>query len=297
MQVKPEKKEDRRVRRTKKLLTHGLIQLMKEKQVQDITVRELADLVDVNRGTFYLYYRDIFDMLDSIEQELFNQVNQLIAAHKGETVLTHTLPVLKELFHLVEENKELCQVLLGQNGDMKFLKKLSDVVQDAFRREWLMMKKDEVTFDYSYAFGALGFVGLLRTWLGRKALCKQLFCGTCCPRASVSSKLLPKQRMEKAYCLLAKLMLIATGNFHGGGSPEGAVAQTWTFDSPLWAFFGYFLSQQKVTESLPQKRLKPRKKSSLLLKSRKTHPQFHPIFRQQPTKSPSAACICRASVL
>ena len=155
-------KEDRRVRRTKKLLTHGLIQLMKEKQVQDITVRELADLVDVNRGTFYLYYRDIFDMLDSIEQELFNQVNQLIAAHKGETVLTHALPVLKELFHLVEENKELCQVLLGQNGDMKFLKKLSDVVQEAFRREWLMMKKDD-----SYAFGALGFVGLLRTWLER----------------------------------------------------------------------------------------------------------------------------------
>ena len=142
MQIKPEKKEDRRVRRTKKLLTHGLIQLMKEKQVQDITVRELADLVDVNRGTFYLYYRDIFDMLDS-------------------------MPVLKELFHLVEENKELCQVLLGQNGDMKFLKKLSDVVQEAFRREWLMMKKDEVTFDYSYAFGALGFVGLLRTWLER----------------------------------------------------------------------------------------------------------------------------------
>lgn len=167
MQAKPEKKEDRRVRRTKKLLTHGLIQLMKEKQVQDITVRELADLVDVNRGTFYMYYRDIFDMLDSIEQELFNQVNQLIAAHKGETVLTHTLPVLKELFRLVEENKELCQVLLGQNGDMKFLKKLSDVVQEAFRREWLMMKKDEVTFDYSYAFGALGFVGLLRTWLER----------------------------------------------------------------------------------------------------------------------------------
>ena len=155
------------MRRTKKLLTHGLIQLMKEKQVQDITVRELADLVDVNRGTFYLYYRDIFDMLDSIEQDLFDQVNQLIAAHKGETVLTHTLPVLKELFHLVEDNKELCQVLLGQNGDMKFLKKLSDVVQDAFRREWLMMKKDEVTFDYSYAFGALGFVGLLRTWLER----------------------------------------------------------------------------------------------------------------------------------
>ena len=56
-----EKKEDRRVRRTKKLLSQGLIELMQQKQVKDITVRELADLVDVNRGTFYLYYRDIFD--------------------------------------------------------------------------------------------------------------------------------------------------------------------------------------------------------------------------------------------
>ena len=137
----------------------------------------------------------------------------------------------------------------------------------------------------------------LRKQLGREVLCKQLFAEHAAHAPSVSSKLLPKQRMEKAYCLLAKQMLIATGNFHGGGSPEGAVAQTWTFDSPLWALFGYFLSQQKVTESLPQKRLKPRKKSSLLLKSRKTHPKFHPIFRQQPTKKPSAACICRASVL
>ena len=53
--------------------------------------------------------------------------------------------------------------------------------------------------------------------------------------------------MEKAYCLLAKQMLIATGNFHGGGSPEGAEVQTCTLFSPLWAFFGYFLARQKVT--------------------------------------------------
>ena len=79
-----EKKEDRRVRRTKKLLSQGLIELMQQKQVKDITVRELADLVDVNRGTFYLYYRDIFDMLERLEEELFEQLNAVILAHKGE---------------------------------------------------------------------------------------------------------------------------------------------------------------------------------------------------------------------
>ena len=44
-----EKKEDRRVRRTKKLLSQGLIELMQHKQVKDITVRELAALREKRR--------------------------------------------------------------------------------------------------------------------------------------------------------------------------------------------------------------------------------------------------------
>ena len=48
----PQKKEDRRVRRTKKLLTQALTQLLQEKQINEITVKELTDLADMNRGTF-----------------------------------------------------------------------------------------------------------------------------------------------------------------------------------------------------------------------------------------------------
>ena len=66
-----EKKEDRRVRRTKKLLTQALTQLLQEKQINEITVKELTDLADMNRGTFYLYYKDMFDMLEKIEDGMF----------------------------------------------------------------------------------------------------------------------------------------------------------------------------------------------------------------------------------
>ena len=163
-----EKKEDRRVRRTKKLLSQGLIELMQQKQVKDITVRELADLVDVNRGTFYLYYREIFDMLERLEEELFEQLNAVILAHKGEPILTHARPMLKDLFRIVAENKEICSVLLSDNGDIKFLQKLSDVIQEKLRMDWLNgYVENETEFEYRYAFGALGFIGLLRTWLHR----------------------------------------------------------------------------------------------------------------------------------
>ena len=163
-----EKKEDRRVRRTKKLLSQGLIELMQHKQVKDITVRELADLVDVNRGTFYLYYRDIFDMLERLEEALFEQLNAAILAHKGEPILTHARPMLTDLFRIVAENKEICSVLLGDNGDIKFLQKLSNVIQEKLRTDWLNgYVENETEFEYRYAFGALGFIGLLRTWLHR----------------------------------------------------------------------------------------------------------------------------------
>ena len=59
--MKEEKKEetiDRRIRKTRRLLRECLTALLKEKKVQDITVREIADMADINRGTFYLHYKD-----------------------------------------------------------------------------------------------------------------------------------------------------------------------------------------------------------------------------------------------
>ena len=71
-------KTDRRVRRTRALLLKGLIGLMKEKDIKDISVKELSDLADINRGTFYLHYNDIFDMVEKLEDELFVEFNAIL---------------------------------------------------------------------------------------------------------------------------------------------------------------------------------------------------------------------------
>ena len=58
-------KMDRRVRKTRALLLQGLVKMMENHDTQDISVKELTELVDINRGTFYLHYDDIYDMLQS----------------------------------------------------------------------------------------------------------------------------------------------------------------------------------------------------------------------------------------
>ena len=72
---------DRRVRKTRRQLKECLTRLLKEKKIQDITVRELAEMADINRGTFYLHYKDVFDLMDQIKNELIEEVESVLTHH------------------------------------------------------------------------------------------------------------------------------------------------------------------------------------------------------------------------
>ena len=163
------KKEDRRVRRTKKLLTQALTQLLQEKQVNEITVKELTDLADMNRGTFYLYYKDIFDMIEKIEDELFENLNAIIALRENTDVSEQAKPILRDLFMFIEDNQEMCRVLLSPNGDMNFLHRLNEVMREKCLQLYQTadLKGSEDEFDYHYSFIVFGCAGIIRSWVNR----------------------------------------------------------------------------------------------------------------------------------
>ena len=67
-------KQDRRKERTEKEILNGLIALMQEKSMKNISVRELAERIDINRSTFYLHYTDIYDLIEKTENRLVEQI-------------------------------------------------------------------------------------------------------------------------------------------------------------------------------------------------------------------------------
>jgi len=164
-----EKKEDRRVRRTKKLLTQALTQLLQEKQINEITVKELTDLADMNRGTFYLYYKDMFDMLEKIEDGMFEALDAIVSLHEHDDVSQQTKPILLNLFRFIQDNQEMCRVLLSPHGDMNFLHRLNEVVREKCLKAWPNIRKEkgEADFDYHYSFVVFGCAGIIRAWVNR----------------------------------------------------------------------------------------------------------------------------------
>lgn len=127
-----QEKMDRRVRRTKALLLQGLIQLMEEKDIKDISVKELSDLADINRGTFYLHYSDVYNMLGKIEEELFQEFNEILERDLAVDSIGPMLPkpVLLDLFIFLDQNRALAKVLIGPHGDMAFVNRLKELVKE-----------------------------------------------------------------------------------------------------------------------------------------------------------------------
>ena len=112
---------DRRIRKTRRVIRQCLTELLKTKRIQDITVREISEKADINRGTFYLHYRDIFDLMEQIENELLEELEDVLNHFKASDLLSNPALVFTRVFHLVKENSDMVSILIGQNGDINFV--------------------------------------------------------------------------------------------------------------------------------------------------------------------------------
>ena len=65
---------DLRVKRTTKNIKDAFYELRKKKSVEKISVKELSELAMINKATFYLHYRDIYELSDKLENELIGEI-------------------------------------------------------------------------------------------------------------------------------------------------------------------------------------------------------------------------------
>ena len=68
-------RESHRSIETKERFKKAFFTLYAERKIETITIKEVADLAGFNRGTFYLYYKSIYDLLQKTEQELLEELS------------------------------------------------------------------------------------------------------------------------------------------------------------------------------------------------------------------------------
>ncbi|HIY53398.1 MAG TPA: TetR/AcrR family transcriptional regulator [Candidatus Agathobaculum merdavium] len=156
-----ERQEDKRIRRTKKLLRQALTRLMQQKDFKSITVTDVVREADINRGTFYAHYRDVYDLRERIEAEMIADFRGMIAGLRpSETASLQ--PVLSRAVDYLEENREIVTALTQVSGGDGFGKKLIGVLEEC-RLEGMPFRSVEDV--YVARFLATGMVGMLEKWI------------------------------------------------------------------------------------------------------------------------------------
>lgn len=152
--------------RTQKHMRQALFELMREKSVQEITVKELAQRAEISRGTFYLYYDSVQSMVESIRDEshIAYIENAISVLDKGMSfrdscteLITHPFATDEEFITFV--NLVRCHIISRE--------KVSSVVysiKDEFLKVFTL-DTDEWILEYSFQFIAAGITGTIMHWV------------------------------------------------------------------------------------------------------------------------------------
>lgn len=158
---------DRRVRKTKKLLKQGLIALLMEKDINAISINELVNRIDINRGTFYLHYRDLHDLLHQIEDEIMQELTTILNDYSAVEMKDENLLFFTDILQYIEKNADLFRLLLSQNGDMAFIRKLKKTVEENCFEHIKQIYQVDNPYHYAVftAYSVSGCVGVIELWL------------------------------------------------------------------------------------------------------------------------------------
>lgn len=154
---------DRRVRRTRRLLAQALISLVLEKGYEEVTIRDITGRADVGYATFFRHYPDKEALLGEVLEVVLDDLLGLLRPWQadGDPATLGTL-----LFRYVQENVEVCRVLLGDGASTALVRRLIEVgTADVLRQNASSEEGGAVPAEVAAHHLVASSITLIRWWL------------------------------------------------------------------------------------------------------------------------------------
>lgn len=122
-----EKAEYKSAVRSRRLIRQAFVDLMKEKELEKITVTDIVKRADINRGTFYAHYQDTRAVIEQIENEIIAKMLEFLGDFRYKNFFQNPLPLLLKISKWLEADLEFYRILINSNGAEQFLIKLKNI--------------------------------------------------------------------------------------------------------------------------------------------------------------------------
>lgn len=160
-----EKKVDRRIAKTKKAIYRAFAQLLSEKNINDITIKDIADRADINRKTFYNYYDGIYELTSEIENKIIDSFEKVIREHNVNELLHNPNKMFDELVEIINSDFDFYQHLISVESNSNLVSKLFISLKSRAKEvisEYSVL--DEATLDIVLDFVISGMFTVFQRW-------------------------------------------------------------------------------------------------------------------------------------
>lgn len=154
---------DARVRYTRMVIIQSFINLLKTKSVNRITVKEICEMAEINRATFYKHYLDVYDLLEKIENQFLDELEEILSDRESSTVKE----VLTFIMVSFKAQEDTYKAVCSPNGDSAFPAKVFDVCYHFAQPQSQIHIKtlSHAQREWLYQFIAHGCNGVLTKWI------------------------------------------------------------------------------------------------------------------------------------
>ena len=145
------------------------IDLLAEKGFEKITINDIAERANINRGTVYLHYTDKFDLLDKCIETYV----ELLLNHCANSTDTRLDPrAFQSVFEYLEKNFTIYKLLLSNEGLGFFRNRLYSAIAQ-METEVIGIKPENKVFSNGVTthFLTSGFIGVLEWWINNSMPC------------------------------------------------------------------------------------------------------------------------------
>lgn len=151
-------KQDRRVKYTQMVLKEALLELLQDKPIERISVKEICDRADINRSTFYVHYASPKELLDSIKDDMYYEIKSVKADY------TDMLSFLTGVFDIMYRHRRLLTLLTRGTAHMDIMFRIFDLWKDDFRSAMTGSGVPEDKWDTAYLFVSCGASAVICVW-------------------------------------------------------------------------------------------------------------------------------------
>lgn len=152
-------------------LKEAFWRLYAETPIEKITVGQVCERAGYNRGTFYLHFHDLYDMLETIEDELLAGmtacVEECMKRLQRDSSKISCIAACKDVVLYYERNKSRIAVLLSDRGDSAFVFRLKDNLKPLWR-EYVIgpgTARPEGEVDLLLEYTLAGTLFMISRWL------------------------------------------------------------------------------------------------------------------------------------